>query len=82
MFGGHSGPKKPVDNGLAPLIKQPDGHDDHHHDHVHTAPLDHKFIADGVDKKMVALTGMRGTKNATVVVDNEFHHLNNLSMFQ
>jgi len=54
-FGGNTGPQKPVDNGLAPVMKHPDGHEDDHHDHVHPAPLDHKFIAKGVDKKMIAL---------------------------
>ena len=63
-------------------MKHPDGHDAGHHDNVKAAPLDHKFIAEGVDKKLIALQGLKGSKNATVVIDNEFHHLNGLSMFQ
>ena len=43
--GGH-GPKKPVDNGLQPVIVHPNGHDEHHHAHVHPADLDHKFMAE------------------------------------
>ena len=81
-FGGGHGPPKPVENGLAPLIKHPDGHDDHHHGHVHAAPLDHKFIAEGVNKKTLFFDGLKASKNGTVVLDNEFHHLNGLSMFQ
>ena len=80
-FGGNASTSKAASNGLAPVMKHPDGHDDHHHGHVHSAPLDHKFIAEGVDKKLVALNGLQSTKNATVVVDNEFHQLNGLSMF-
>ncbi len=70
------------DKGLAPLMKHPDGHEDDHHAHVHPAPLDHKFIAPGVNKKFMCMDGLKGTKNAVVVMDNEFHHLNGLSMFQ
>ncbi|MFN9903304.1 MAG: hypothetical protein ACK55Z_31940 [bacterium] len=51
------------------MVQHPNGHDDHHHDHVHTAELDHKFIAN-VDKKYLVLTGLKGTTNATVALDN------------
>mmetsp|Transcript_8386 Transcript_8386/g.14019 ORF Transcript_8386/g.14019 Transcript_8386/m.14019 type:complete len:155 (-) Transcript_8386:65-529(-) len=60
-------------------MKQPDGREEAHHEHVHTAPLDHKFIAP-VDKKLIAFNGLRGTQNATVALDNPFAHLNGLPM--
>ena len=80
--GGGHGPQPKAPNGLAEVVKHPDGHDDHHHGHVHAAPLDHKFIAEGVDKKTLFFTGLKGSKPATLAIDNEFHHLNDLSMFQ
>ena len=46
--GGHGhghGPAPKAPNGLAGVMHHDNGHDHHHHDHVHTAALDHKFIA-------------------------------------
>ena len=82
QFGSQVASNRTDKNGLAEVLKHDDGHGDHHHDHVHPAPLDHKFIADGVDKKLIALHGLKATKNATVAIDNEFHQLNDVSMFQ
>jgi ABC-type Zn2+ transport system substrate-binding protein/surface adhesin len=36
------------------------GHDDHHH-HVDKADGDHKFIANGVTKKMLVFEGLKST---------------------
>ena len=79
--GGH-GPKKPIDNGLQPVIVHPDGHDVHHHDHVHPAALDHRFMAEVGDKHMHYFNGSRGTANAVVSLDNQFAHLNGLPLLQ
>ena len=82
--GGHPFDKpKPTlgPNGLQPVIKHPDGHDDHHHA-IHAAPLDHKFIAPGVNKNTLFFDGLKATAPQEVVLDNQFHQLNGLSMFQ
>ena len=68
-------------NGLQPVPKQPSGHDDHHHAHVHPADGDRKFIAP-CNKKTLVFDGLKGTTNQEVALDNQFHHLNGLSMFQ
>lgn len=82
LFGGPAPTKRDVVNGLSAVTRHPDGHDDHHHDQIKTAPLDHKFIQEGVDKNMLVFNGLPSTKNATVALDHEFHHLNDKSMFQ
>ena len=86
-FGGGVHPfdrEKPIlgPNGLQPVLKHPDGHDEHHHHAIPAAPLDHKFIADGVNKKTLVFDGLRATAPQDVVLDNQFHQLNGLSMFQ
>ena len=43
---------------------------DHHHDPVHTAALDHKFIQPGVNKKTLVFDGLKGTTPVTVALDN------------
>jgi hypothetical protein len=81
--GGHGhGPAPLAPNGLAEVMKHDTGLDHHHHDHVHSAPLDHKFIVAGVNKKTMIFDGLHGKDNLVVEVDNQFHHLNGLSMFQ
>ena len=43
--GGHGhGPAPKAPNGLAPILQHLDGSHEHHHDHVHAADLNHKFI--------------------------------------
>ena len=78
MFGAIKAPwyHDKASNGLASLEAEPAAHEPH----VHPAPLDHKFIAP-VDKKLVAFNNMPGTSNTVIAVDNEFAHLNDLSMF-
>lgn len=80
--GGGHGPAPVAPNGLADVMKHDNGHDHHHHDHVHPAPLDHKFMAEGINKKTLVFDGLHGKQNQVVEVDNQFHHLNGLSMFQ
>ena len=63
--GGH-GPAKPIDNGLQPVIVRPNGHDDHHHEKVHTASLDHRFIS----KDTSYFNGNKGSSNLVVGLDN------------
>ena len=77
-FGGNAQPwyKDKSSNGLAPV--QTETHEHHHH--THAAGADHKFI-DKVDKKLVVFNSLPATSNTTVAVDNEFAHLNGLSMF-
>ena len=79
--GGH-GPKKPVDNGLQPVIQHPDGHDDHHHGHIVPAGLDHRFMESTDNQHLQYFNGSRGTSNAVVSLDNQFHQLNGLPLLQ
>ena len=80
--GGGHGPAPVAPNGLAAVMKHPNGKDEGHHAHVHPAPLDHKFIAAGANKKTIVFDGLKAKDNQVVVLDNQFHHLNGLSMFQ
>ena len=57
-----------------------DYHDHHHHEIVKAEP-DHKFIRP-FDKKMLALTGMKGTSNVMVELINPYAHQNNLPLSQ
>ena len=57
------------------------GHDDHHHHEIVKAEPDHKFIRP-FDKKMLALTGMKGTSNVMVELINPYAHQNNLPLSQ
>jgi len=66
---GHYPPTKKYPNGLGPLMDQSEKHD-HHHDPVHTAALDHKFIQPGVNKKTLVFDGLKGTTPVTVALDN------------
>lgn len=75
--GGH-GPAKPIDNGLQPVIRHPDGHDHHHHDKVKTASLDHRFISKGTN----FFNGNRGSSNLVIGLDHQFHQLNGLPLLQ
>ena len=79
--GGH-GPKKPIENGLQPVIVHNNGKDEGHHDHVHPAALDHRFMATTEDKHMHYFNGSRGTSNAVVNLDNQFAQLNGLPLLQ
>ena len=80
MFGGQIlGDSPPI--GHQPLVQHDDGKHHGHHDHVHGASLDHKFISEKADKKFMMLNGLPGTSNKTYAIDNPFHHLNGLSMF-
>lgn len=81
MRGGH-GPAPLAPNGLADNIKHDNGLPEHHHHAVHSAPLDHTFIASGVNKKTMIFDGLHGKDNQIVAIDNQFHQLNGLSMFQ
>ena len=69
-------------NGLAAVTPQPDGKDHGHHEHIHAAGLDHKFIAANANKKTVVFDNLHGSSNAVAALDNQFAHLNGLSMFQ
>jgi hypothetical protein len=82
-FGAAKGPwyRDQAPNGLQPVPKQPSGHDEHHHHHVNAADGERKFIAP-CNKKTLVFDGLKGTTNAEVALDNQFHHLNGLSMFQ
>ena len=81
MRGGH-GPAPLAPNGLADNMKNDSGLPEHHHHAVHSAPLDHQFIANGVNKKTMIFDGLHGKENQVVAIDNQFHQLNGLSMFQ
>merc|ERR1712167_504360 len=67
--------RAPLNNGLQEVPKQPDGHDHHDHHPVHAADGDRKFIAP-CNKKTIVFDGLKGTTNAEVALDNQFHHLN------
>ena len=71
-----------AENGLQKTLVEQAKEGGHHDHHVHTAPLDHKFIEAGANKKTIVFDNLRGSSNAKVVMDNEFAHLNGLSMFQ
>jgi len=77
LRGGH-GPAKPIDNGLQPVIKHHNGHDDVHHEKVKTASLDHRFISKGTN----FFDGNRGSSNVVVGLDHQFHQLNGLPLLQ
>ena len=69
--GGHGhGPAPKAPNGLAPILQHLDGSHEHHHDHVHAADLNHKFIAENVNKKYLVFTGLKGRENVEVGIDN------------
>ena len=63
--GGH-GPAKPIDNGLQPVIVHDNGLGDGHHEKVHTASLDHRFMA----KDGNYFNGNKGSSNLVVGLDN------------
>ena len=70
-FGGAGhGPKKPIDNGLQPVIQHPNGKDEAHHDHVVPASLDHRFMAEVENNHLQYFNGSRGTSNAVISLDN------------
>ena len=71
LFSAHGhGPAPKAPNGLAEVIQHPTGKPDHHHEHIKTAGLDHKFIIGGVNKRFLVFDGLRGTQNLEVQLDN------------